>query len=111
MRIRQPSLIAGLVGLALLLTGAVSGCAGIRPCTGPACADDKRISEDIRDRIKQYPAIEAPNIVRVNTIDHVVYLYGQVETEVQRSLAEEIASSEPGVARVVNSNNFSYQGF
>lgn len=111
MHYRQQIFVGGLFPLALSLALGLSGCANLRPCTAAACADDKRISGDIRQRMKQYPAIEAPNIVRVNTIDHVVYLYGQVETEVQRSLAEEIARSEPGVTRVVNSINFSYQGF
>lgn len=111
MPIRQPPFIAGLSAPALLLVVGLTGCADFRPCAAQACADDKRITADIRQRMKQYPAIEAPNVVRVNTINHVVYLYGQVENEVQRSLAEEIAQTEPGVARVVNSVNFSYQGF
>ncbi len=111
MPLRPTPFIAGRAAPGLLLAMGLAGCADLRPCAAPACADDRRITADIQQRMKQYPAIEAPNIVRVNTINHVVYLYGQVENEVQRSLVEEIAKTEPGVARVVNSVNYSYQGF
>ena len=60
--------------------------------------------------ISQYPALQAPNSVRVETIDHVVYLYGQVDTELERSMAKEAALSVSGVKRVVNSINLAYQG-
>jgi len=46
----------------------------------------------------------------VQTVDQVVYLNGQVDTELQRELAESLARVVPGVKRVVNSINLSYEG-
>jgi osmotically-inducible protein OsmY len=103
-------LIAGLSAAALGLSGGLSGCASIQKCGFRGCPDDQRITASIEGLIKQHPAIEAPNIVRVNTIDHVVYLYGQVETELQRATAESLAHQVPGVRKVIDSINFSYQG-
>jgi osmotically-inducible protein OsmY len=99
-----------LLTLALVLTGVLSGCATYRKCGFEGCADDARITADIEALIRQHPAIEAPNSVRVSTIDHVVYLYGQVDTELQRATAETLAHQVAGVQRVVDSINFSYQG-
>jgi osmotically-inducible protein OsmY len=48
--------------------------------------------------------------VRVQTVKGVVYLYGQVNTEVERSEAETLAREVPGVRRVVDSINFGYEG-
>ena len=58
----------------------------------------------------QYPALQAPNLIRVQTTDHVVYLYGEVNTELERSTAESVARAVPGVTRVVDSISFDYAG-
>ncbi len=99
-----------LLACALILTGALSGCATYRKCGFAGCPDDAQITANIEALIRQHPAIEAPNSVRVSTIDHVVYLYGQVDTELQRATAESLAHQVAGVRRVVDSINFSYQG-
>jgi len=57
-----------------------------------------------------YGSAAAANSVRVQTVDQVVYLNGQVDTELQRELAESLARVVPGVKRVVNSINLSYEG-
>jgi len=54
--------------------------------------------------------LEPPNLLHVQTLDHVVYLTGQVDTELERSMAESLALNVAGVKRVVNSINFSYEG-
>lgn len=41
--------------------------------------------------------------VTVQVIDTVVYLYGIVDTELQRSLIEDVARSTSGITNVVNS--------
>jgi osmotically-inducible protein OsmY len=46
----------------------------------------------------------------VQTLDHVVYLTGQVDTELERSMAESVAREVAGVQRVMNSINLSYEG-
>jgi osmotically-inducible protein OsmY len=74
------------------------------------CSGDQKITAQYDALLKQHPALEAPNSVRANTVNGVVYLYGQVDTEVERSEAEELARQVAGVRRVVNSINFPYQG-
>jgi osmotically-inducible protein OsmY len=39
----------------------------------------------------------------VQTLDHVVYLNGLVDTDLERQLAESVAAGAKGVTRVVNS--------
>jgi osmotically-inducible protein OsmY len=93
-----------------VVAGLLSGCAAYAKCGVSGCEGDKEITAAVEKVIGLYPALLPPNTVRVQTIDHVVYLYGQVNTEVERSTAEEAALSVSGVKRVVNSINFSYQG-
>jgi len=99
-----------LLATAVILTGVLSGCSTYRSCGLLGCPGDAQITADIEALIRQHPAIEAPNIVRVSTIDRVVYLYGQVDTEQERSTAESLAHQVAGVRRVVDSINFSYEG-
>jgi osmotically-inducible protein OsmY len=47
--------------------------------------------------------LEAPNLIRVQTLDHVVYLSGLVDTPLERQMAEAVALRATGVVRVVNS--------
>src|ERR1039458_10128197 len=53
--------------------------------------------------INQHPALEPANILRVQTLDHVVYLNGLVDAELEREMAESVALEARGVAQVVNS--------
>jgi osmotically-inducible protein OsmY len=94
----------------LILAGLLSGCATYEKCGIRGCPGDAEITAGIQALIRQHPALEAPNSVRVQTLDHVVYLYGQVNTELERSDAEELAHQVAGVTRVVNSIHFSYEG-
>lgn len=96
-----------VLAFAVVLTGVLSGCATYHKCGFAGCPGDAKITADIEALIRQHPAIEAPNSVRVNTIDHVVYLYGQVDTEQERATAESLAHQVAGVRRVVDSINFS----
>jgi osmotically-inducible protein OsmY len=96
--------------LALVLATALPACAAYRKCGFAGCPGDARITAEVRALVRQHPSLEAPNTVHVQTLDHVVYLDGQVDTEVERSLAESIARGVAGVRRVVNSMNFSYEG-
>jgi osmotically-inducible protein OsmY len=95
---------------AVILTGALPACAVYRKCGFAGCPGDAKITAEVLALIDQYPALAAPNSVRVQTMDHVVYLNGQVNTELERSTAESVALSVPGVRRVLNSINFDYGG-
>ncbi len=61
-------------------------------------------------RRQHYLELEPPNLIYVQTLDRVVYLTGQVNTETELELAQSLALHVPGVTRVVNSINMGYQG-
>jgi osmotically-inducible protein OsmY len=101
---------AYLVALAVLVTGTLSACAAYRKCGFTGCPGDANITANVQAQFRQHPALEPPNLLHVQTLDHVVYLTGQVDTELERSMAESLALNVAGVKRVVNSINFSYEG-
>ena len=94
----------------LLPVALLSGCAAHAPCASDRCRGDRDITSEVQALIREHPALEAPNSVRVQTEDGVVYLYGQVSTEVERSEAEALAHQVAGVRRVVDSISFGYEG-
>jgi osmotically-inducible protein OsmY len=88
--------------LAIVLACALSGCATAPKCNGSACEGDTRIKQQVEQVINDNKAIQ-PWSITVQTIDGVVYLYGIVDTGLQRNVIEEQAAAVPGVKRVVNS--------
>jgi len=96
----------------LLCTGtlAVQGCVSSPQCASEECKNDAKITADVKAKLKEYRELGGPNIVYVETRDGVVYLTGQVTTDLQRDTAESVAGKVPGVARVVNSIALSYSG-
>jgi osmotically-inducible protein OsmY len=98
---KLPGASAAIVWLALL-----PGCAlydGYEKCGFAGCSDDQRITRDVRALLNQHPALEPPNLIQVQTLDHVVYLNGLVDTDLERQMAESVAIEAQGVARVINS--------
>ncbi|MGO9945802.1 MAG: BON domain-containing protein [Steroidobacteraceae bacterium] len=89
--------------LALLLAGALPGCAVYEKCGFGGCPGDAKISADVRALLSQHPGAAAPGAVSVQTLDGVVYLYGVVDTDLMREQAGEIALQAPHVKKVVNS--------
>jgi hyperosmotically inducible periplasmic protein len=98
-----------LVSAVILITP-LAACAVYGRCGTAGCPGDAKITNDVRMRMDQYPPIEAPNSVSVQTMDHVVYLNGEVSTSLQRSTAESVARAVPGVTRVVNSISVDHGG-
>ena len=87
---------------AALLTGILPGCATLGKCGFGGCPGDAEIKAQVSTLLAQYPALEPPNLLQVQSLDHVVYLHGIVDTEYERLLAQSVALQAPGVARVVN---------
>jgi osmotically-inducible protein OsmY len=106
-RLRQYPALA----FALVLTGALPGCAVYSKCGFRGCPGDAKITAAVQAQLDQYPALEAPNSVHVRTLDGVVYLYGQVDTDLERQLAESVAVDATGGARVVDSIAVSNVGY
>jgi osmotically-inducible protein OsmY len=83
----------------LVLAGAVSGCATDQSGDGMT---DGKITAAVRAQINQHSDVGAPDSVRVETREHVVYLSGFVSTGLMKQTAEDLARQTPGVTRVVN---------
>jgi len=88
---------------ALVLTGALPGCAAYRKCGFWGCPGDAEITAQVRALFEQHPALEPPNLLDIQTRDRVVYLSGVVDTDLERQMAESVAHEAKGVAKVVNS--------
>jgi osmotically-inducible protein OsmY len=86
----------------VVLAVALSGCATFEKCGLHGCPGDADLSKTVQESINQHLASVAPNSIRVTTVDHVVYLSGQVDYGLERSTAESVASQVPGVTKVVN---------
>ena len=96
---RRQLLVAALAVLALL---SLAGCAAQRRCEANGCADDAAITARIQAALYENKAIATWDI-QVQTINHTVYLYGLVDTNVQRAFIDETAHKTQGVEKVVNS--------
>ena len=88
-----------------LLAGALPGCAlnnAFKKCGFHGCPGDAEITADVVLQFTHSSFLE-PNVITVQTLDHVVYLHGAVVSGLEIATAEEIASQVPGVKRVINS--------
>jgi osmotically-inducible protein OsmY len=95
--------------LALLLA-ALPACAAYQKCGTGGCPGDAEITAAVQAAYMQHAELQAPNVINVQTIDRVVYLYGLVATDLQRQTAESVAKQVPNVAKVVNSIGTSGNG-
>jgi osmotically-inducible protein OsmY len=98
------------MALAIIVAGTLPACAVYKKCGFAGCAGDAQITAEVRAVFTQHPALEPPNLIHVQTLDRVVYLTGQVDTELERSMAESVARQVAGVKQVMNSINLSYEG-
>lgn len=87
----------------LVLAGALSACAAYKKCGLGGCPGDAEITAHVEALLNQHPALASPNQIKVQTLDHVVYLGGLVDTDLQRQMAESLARQAPGITTVVNS--------
>lgn len=99
-----------LVAATAILSGSLCACRAYEKCGITGCPGDARITADVEVLLHHYPELEPPNLIYVQTLDRVVYLTGQVDTDAQRATANSVALQVTGVKRVVNSINLSYQG-
>ena len=99
-----------LLAFTLLLVAALQGCISSAQCTSAQCQEDAKITAAVKEHLKAYRELSAPNRVDVETRGGVVYLTGQVISELQRDTAQRVAEQTPGVGQVVNSISLSYSG-
>jgi osmotically-inducible protein OsmY len=91
-----------LAAVAVLIACACSACANLPRCDSLSCREDALITTEVRSLLSDHPALNA-NAIGVQTWNHVVYLYGLVDTNVERSSAEAAALGAKGALRVVDS--------
>ncbi len=93
----------GVIVLAYVCAGTLTGCAVYEKCGLAGCPGDKQISAEVETLFSQHGALEVPNELHVQTLDRVVYLTGLVNSPREQDLATQVAFEAPGVANVVNS--------
>jgi len=102
-----------VLAFVIIVTGTVPGCAAYgayRKCGSRGCPGDARITAEVRTLLNQHPALGPPNQLYVQTLDGVVYLTGQVATDLQRDTAESATHEATGVSRVINTIALTYAG-
>jgi osmotically-inducible protein OsmY len=87
--------VIAVIGLTLLQ---ISACATRRDEIG----DNAQVTRDVRALLAQHAELGPPNLIYVQTLDHVVYLTGFVSEGMMRTTAGEVALAAHGVTRVVN---------
>lgn len=101
------------LALAVLLLAPLPGCTAYRAyekCGWHGCAADAQITAEVQGLLKEHPALGPPNQLYVHTSDRVVFLSGQVATDMQRATAEAIAREASGVRQVIDSIALEYDG-
>jgi osmotically-inducible protein OsmY len=102
-----------VLAFVIILTGTLPGCVAYnayRKCGSLGCPGDAKITAEVRSLLNQHPALGPPNQVYVQTLDGVVYLTGQVATDLQRDNAESAAHEATSVRRVINTIALTYAG-
>jgi osmotically-inducible protein OsmY len=98
---KKPTLLIKLT-IGIVASSALAGCIA-RRCEFGECLEDANITTAVEAQLSQHPVLEPPNLLRVQTHHHVVYLYGLVNTAFEREIADSVAHDTPGVTKVVNS--------
>jgi osmotically-inducible protein OsmY len=89
--------------LAACLAGGLQGCAAYEKCGFRGCPGDSQINSEVQTLFGQHPVLMPPNLIQVQVLDHVVYLTGIVDTDLERKIATDVAAQAPGVTQVVSS--------
>lgn len=90
------------LAFASMLAGVLAGCADFRQSGSASSAPDSKITANVEAQLDQMPDLGPPGSIRVQTVNHVVYLNGQVDGGLGKRTAEEIVRQVPGVEQVAN---------
>jgi len=97
----------------IILTNLLCGCAvysAYSKCGYHGCPEDAKITAEVHALLSQHPELGPPNQVYVQTLDRVVYLSGEVATELQRDTADSLALQAAGARRVNDIIGVEYNG-
>jgi osmotically-inducible protein OsmY len=95
--------LMSLSAFVMVLAAALPGCAVYEKCGLHGCPGDADTTARVNALFDQHPVLEPPNLLHVQTLDHVVYLTGLLDTDLERQIAESVALEADGVTKVVNS--------
>jgi osmotically-inducible protein OsmY len=90
------------LALAVALTAALCGCQSFEKCDTEACTRDAQINTEVHAQISAHREFGAPAAIRVQTKSGVVYLNGEVDTDLTRNSVEAVARQVANVRDVVN---------
>ena len=80
----------------VILFGALGGCAAYQKCGFGGCPGDKELTAAVESAFKDHAELQPPNLINIQTVDHTVYLYGLVDTDIQRLMAESLGAAGAG---------------
>jgi osmotically-inducible protein OsmY len=89
----KPKALCSLASF-VIVAGALNGCATTSP-------NDEKITANLEASIDQHPDLGPPGAIQVQTLNHVVNLYGMVGDGLGRETAESVALQTPDVTKVV----------
>jgi osmotically-inducible protein OsmY len=84
-----------------IFAGVLGGCANLQQRGSQASADAK-ITTDVEASLNQMAALGPPGSIKVQTMDHVVYLNGLVDGGLEKRTAESAALQVAGVQQIVD---------
>jgi osmotically-inducible protein OsmY len=87
---------------ALFFAGTLAVCATYSKCRFSSCSDDAKITANVEASLGKHSELEAPDRVDVQTLNHVVYLAGDVSSGLQSRIAASVAARLKGVSHVEN---------
>ncbi len=93
-----------LTALVVTVCGALSACSVVdflEECRSSDCAGDAKIQAAVQKEIDAHPNLKSDPLY-IQTIDHVVYLNGLVDTEFERQQLISLAQKVPGVKEVID---------
>jgi len=79
------------------------GVSRLLAAVGHPTPDDAKITANVEAELGKHWELEAPDRVHVQTLNHVVYLTGDVSSGLQSRIAASVATRVKGVSRVENS--------
>ena len=80
----------------LALSASLCACSAFEKCGLKGCPGDAKITADVQAAFSGHAELEPPNLINVQAVDGVVYLYGLVDTDFQRQMAESVAHQVRG---------------
>ena len=91
-----------LTGTVALILMGLTGCATYEKCGLEGCPGDAKITAKVQAALNQHADLGPPDSIRVQTLNHVVYLNGLVDDGLAKRSALAITKQVAGVTTVVN---------